>query len=80
MFSWDTRKALKNYEKHGVPFEEAATVFGDPEALDWEDVEHVAPEERWKRLGFSAGGRVLGRICIAEVEQWHGNDSYHQRA
>jgi uncharacterized DUF497 family protein len=23
MFSWDTREALKNYEKHGVPFEEA---------------------------------------------------------
>jgi uncharacterized DUF497 family protein len=59
MFSWDTRKALKNYEKHGVPFEEAATVFGDPEALDWEELEHVAAERRWKRLGFSAGGRVL---------------------
>jgi uncharacterized DUF497 family protein len=59
MFSWDTRKALKNYEKHGVPFEEAATVFGDPEALDWEDLEHVAAERRWKPLGFSAGGRVL---------------------
>jgi uncharacterized DUF497 family protein len=59
MFSWDTRKALKNFEKHGVSFEEAATVFGDPEALDWEDLEHVAVERRWKRLGFSAGGRVL---------------------
>jgi len=52
MFSWDTRKALKNYEKHGVPFEEAATIFGDPEALDWEDLEHAAAEQRWKRLGF----------------------------
>jgi uncharacterized protein len=59
MFSWDTRKALKNYEKHGVQFEEAATVFGDPDALDWEDLEHVTAERRWKRLGFSAGGRVL---------------------
>ena len=59
MFSWDTRKALKNYEKHDVPFEEAATIFGDPEALDWEDLEHAATEQRWKRLGFSAGGRVL---------------------
>lgn len=59
MFSWDTEKALKNYAKHGVPFEEAATVFGDPDALDWEDLEHLAPEHRWKRLGFSAGGRIL---------------------
>src|ERR1700730_5131846 len=81
MFSWDTRKALKNYEKHGVPFEEAATVFGDPEALDWEDLEHVAAELRWKRLGFSAGGRVLIVVyAFAEVEEWNGNDSHHQRA
>jgi uncharacterized DUF497 family protein len=50
---------LKSSEKHGVSFEEAATVFGDPEALDWEDLEHVAAKRRWKRLGFSAGGRVL---------------------
>jgi uncharacterized DUF497 family protein len=27
MFSWDVAKALKNYEKHGVSFEEAGTVF-----------------------------------------------------
>lgn len=37
MFSWDARKALRNFQKHGVLFEEAATVFADPEALDWED-------------------------------------------
>ena len=59
MFSWDAPKALKNYEKHGVPFEEAATVLSDPEALDWEDLEHPEAERRWKRLGFSAKGRVL---------------------
>ncbi len=59
MFSWDTGKALQNYDKHGVPFEEAATVFADPEALDWEDLEHAVSEQRWKRLGFSTGGRVL---------------------
>jgi uncharacterized DUF497 family protein len=59
MFSWDARKALKNYEKHGVSFQEAATVFGDSEALDWEDLEHPEPERRWKRLGFSVAGRIL---------------------
>ena len=59
MFSWDTGKALQNYDKHGVPFEGAATVFADPEALDWEDLEHAAAEQRWKRLGFSTGSRVL---------------------
>lgn len=59
MFSWDARKALKNREKHGVLFEEAATVFADPDALDWEDLEHGDWERRWKRLGLAAGGRVL---------------------
>jgi uncharacterized DUF497 family protein len=59
MFSWDARKALRNSEKHGVPFEEAATVFGDSEGLDWEDLEYPEGERRWKRLGISVRGRVL---------------------
>jgi uncharacterized DUF497 family protein len=59
MFSWDSPKALKNYEKHSVPFEEAATVFSDPEGLDWEDFQHGLAERRWKRLGRSSQGRVL---------------------
>jgi uncharacterized protein len=59
MFSWDASKALKNYQKHGVPFEEASTVFSDPEGLDWEDLEHLRAERRWKRLGLSSAGRVL---------------------
>lgn len=59
MFSWDTGKALKNYEKHGVPFEEAATVFSDPDGLDWEDLEHGQTEHRRKRLGGSSQSRIL---------------------
>ena len=59
MFSWDAGKALRNYEKHGVSFEEAATVFGDANALEWEDVEQDRLERRWKRVGFSMQGRIL---------------------
>ena len=59
MFSWDTGKALKNYQKHGIPFEEAATIFSDPDGLDWEDLEHGHTERRFKRLGQSIQGRVL---------------------
>ena len=29
-FEWDESKAARNLVKHGVSFEEAATVFGDP--------------------------------------------------
>lgn len=59
VFSWDTRKALRNLEKHGVSFEEAATVFADPDALEWEDLEHSHEEPRFKRLGLSVRGRAV---------------------
>jgi hypothetical protein len=59
VFSWDARKALSNLKKHGVSFEEAATVFGDPEALDWDDPEHSHAEVRSKRLGTSVTGKIL---------------------
>ena len=44
---------------HGVSFEEAATVFADPDALEWEDLEHSHRENRFKRLGISVAGRVV---------------------
>jgi uncharacterized DUF497 family protein len=59
VFAWNARKAARNLEKHGVSFEEAATVFADPEALEWEDLEHSEGEIRFKRLGISALGRIV---------------------
>jgi uncharacterized DUF497 family protein len=59
VFSWDARKAVENLKKHGVSFEEAATVFADPDALEWEDLGHSSAEQRFKRLGFSVQGRAL---------------------
>jgi len=29
-FEWNQRKAQSNFQKHGVPFSEATTVFADP--------------------------------------------------
>jgi uncharacterized protein len=59
VFSWDAHKALSNLKKHGVSFEEAATVFVDPDALDWDDPEHSWSEHRGKRLGASLADRIL---------------------
>lgn len=59
MFTWDITKAITNFEKHGVPFEEAATVFDDADALEWEDLAHSHVEPRFKRLGLSVTNRVL---------------------
>ncbi|MGB7219758.1 MAG: BrnT family toxin [Vicinamibacterales bacterium] len=59
MFEWDARKAGENLAKHGVAFDEAATVFADPDALDGPDVRHSDAEARFLRLGRSVLGRVL---------------------
>ena len=59
VFEWDPRKAEANAAKHGVSFEDAVTVFLDPEALDGPDLQHSSAESRFLRLGRSAGGHVL---------------------
>jgi uncharacterized DUF497 family protein len=59
MFSWDIRKAILNFEKHGVSFEEAVTTFDDENGLDWADLEHSDVEDRRKRLARSDPGRLL---------------------
>jgi uncharacterized DUF497 family protein len=59
VFSWGAQKALNNLKKHGVSFEEAATVFVDPDALDWDDPEHSYFEQRSRPLGSSLVGRIL---------------------
>jgi uncharacterized DUF497 family protein len=37
-FEWDTSKAVVNLKKHGVGFDEACTVFDDPLAAIFRDV------------------------------------------
>jgi uncharacterized protein len=59
VFEWDTRKAAANDAKHGVSFEEAVTVFADPDALDGPDLRHSEGEPRMLRLGRAITDRVL---------------------
>lgn len=58
-FEWDPTKARSNREKHGVAFEEAATLFRDPRALTVYDPDHSESEDRWVTLGISGSGRLL---------------------
>jgi uncharacterized DUF497 family protein len=58
-FEWDTNKAASNLAKHGIGFAEAATVFGDPDALTISDPEHSQTEQRFVILGHSHLGRLL---------------------
>jgi hypothetical protein len=58
-YEWDPAKAAANVRKHGVSFEEAASVFLDPAALTFLDPDHSGDEERAITIGQSARQRVL---------------------
>ena len=58
-FEWDDDKAKKNLKKHGVSFEEASSVFGDPLALTIPDPLHSVEEDRFITLGESHRRRLL---------------------
>ncbi|MCX5803865.1 MAG: BrnT family toxin, partial [Proteobacteria bacterium] len=44
-FEWDPKKAVANVRKHNVTLQEAATVFGDPLAITFEDPDHSTDEK-----------------------------------
>jgi uncharacterized DUF497 family protein len=58
-FEWDLRKARFNFTKHGVGFEEASTVFGDPLSLTIPDPEHSLAERRYITMGRAFNGKLL---------------------
>jgi uncharacterized protein len=59
LFEWDKQKALSNEQKHGISFDEASTVFGDPLSLTLHDPLHSENEERFVVIGTSHKNRVL---------------------
>ena len=58
-FEWDPRKDTQNLRKHGVGFQEAASVFADPNQASIYDEDHSRGEDRWITLGLSERGRLL---------------------
>jgi uncharacterized DUF497 family protein len=65
---WDPTKAASDATKHGVSFEEAATVFLDPLSLTIPDLDHSFEEERFITMGRSADGRLLVVVHIDRAE------------
>jgi hypothetical protein len=66
LFEWDTRKGAAYAKKHGVTFEEACTVFGDPLAILMPDPDHSIAEQRYVLLGTSSRHRLL---VVAHAER-----------
>ena len=58
-FEWDPAKAATNLRKHGVSFEDAATVLADDLLLSRSDDEHGGFEQRWMSLGRSSSGQLV---------------------
>jgi uncharacterized protein len=58
-FDWDKHKAAANLRKHGVTFEQAASVFLDGLALTVFDEAHSEFEERWFTLGHTTSNALL---------------------
>jgi hypothetical protein len=71
----DARKARENLRKHGVSFEEAASVFFDPLSVTGDDPDHSVGERHFVTFGrvfvweTSGGGPCRNRGC----------HSHHQR-
>ena len=63
-FEWDDKKAKSNNRKHGVPFEEAASVFLDRFAVSGSDPDHSTDECRYITFGVSGLGRLL---CVSHT-------------
>ena len=58
-FGWSARKSAANLLKHGVSFDEAATVFFDPLSATGDDPDHSLDEWRFVTFGVSSSGRLL---------------------
>lgn len=90
-FEWDDAKNRSNQKKHGISFEIAAGVFGDPLMVLLPD-RFEAGEERWRAFGQvggqaiimvahtyrSAAGHEKIRIISARMATRHERQSYER--
>jgi len=58
-FEWNPNKAKKNVEKHGISFDEAATVFSDQLSMTYDDPDHSFGENRHIIIGMSHRDKLL---------------------
>jgi uncharacterized DUF497 family protein len=61
IYEWDPAKAAASERKHGVPFDEAKTVYLDPLAETFDDPDHSQDERRFITIGMSTQQRLLFR-------------------
>jgi uncharacterized DUF497 family protein len=65
-FEWDEVKAIANFRKHQVSFEEGTTVFTDPLSFTIPDPLHSQDENRYIDIGRSSEGNLLVVVYTEE--------------
>ncbi|HEX4068167.1 MAG TPA: BrnT family toxin [Acidobacteriaceae bacterium] len=68
LFEWDSGKALSNRRKHGITFDNAVRVFGDPYAISEQD-RFENGEMRWQIIGLFEGRSHLA-VAYAVRQEW----------
>ena len=58
-FEWDSQKAIVNFKKHKITFEEACTIFNDPRSITILDPDHSQDEDREITIGISRNMLIL---------------------
>lgn len=58
-FEWDEKKNERNFEKHGISFQQAREVFEDPLHLSIIDHRFNYFEERWITIGKAEGEYII---------------------
>ena len=55
----DKKKAKRNFVKHKINFEEASTIFRDPNSITIKDPIHSLDEERFIIIGRSIKNKLI---------------------
>ena len=63
-FEWHNMKAAANKRKHGISFDEAATVFADTLAFVFSDQDHSDDESHFLIFHISAGSDTKGAYIL----------------
>lgn len=64
-FEWDEPKAVANFKKHQISFDEAKSVFFDDFGVQFFDDDHSSDEVRFLMLGMSSNAKLL-IVCHCE--------------
>ncbi len=76
-FEWSEVKAESNFAKHGVSFDEATTVFGDPIAKTYDDPDHGMIEQRFLTFGVSI---LQGFLVVSHTDRGGAFIAYNIRS